>query len=650
MSVKHKSRTWLLTSLLLLCAAPVWAQSLPHKQYFGPNLVQNPGFESGLAPWQIPAQSAEVASQARNGQQSMGYTNTDAARYNVFTQHVKVEPGQALNFSAWVKGQAIDGKETGREDPSQGAGVYIESYDDKNNYISGNYPTSHKGTFDWQQVQGEYIVPTNAATTQVGLYFTKGMTGSAWFDDVQVNVIPFRSFLQYPNYRGLVKRSDATPWKFSVQTAPQPGWNKAPAAMQVVLLDDKQKTVFKSSARFETTRETTAVSIPAPRNLPPGHYTLKQSIIDPHKAVSLESQYPIQVVESMPTTYIDGEGFTVTEGKRFFPLGIYLGPTEDDHLQRLKDSGFNTILSYSFGPAEGADAFLDRAKKHDLKVLFSVAGKEGVYELATEKIKQFKSHPAMLAWYINDELGPEWRPELQRRYDQVAQADYNHPAFQVLYQVGQLDQYFGTSDVLATDPYWVGKLPDLTTTTDFTRKTVAGNQGVAASWMVTQIFDWAVYGEENKTHQPNLDEMRNQSFQAIINGATGLIFYSYFDLWFADHKRQDDRALFDKRWPDVAAMTQEIKALSPVILHGKKTELALPAQKRVEVAAWEYEGKKILMLANPYYQEETITFNLPRGCKVTNALQGSIKGEVANGKLTLTLPSMASGAFSLEKS
>jgi hypothetical protein len=645
--------SWLLAAMSLGCSVPVMAQqsTLPVKQVFGVNLVQNSGFETDATPWQIAEKTATITRDfAHGGANSLFYTNTDTARYNVFTQYVVAQPGQLLSFRAQIKGQEIAGKDAAREDPSQGAGIYAESYDATGKYIGGSYPPGLRGTFDWTQVQGEYTVPANAATTQVGLYFSKSITGSAWFDDVEVNLASFKSFLQFPNYRGMVKQGDKTPWKFLVHMTAQPTWKDASVKLDHVLQDETGKIIFDKSTTINVTEKNVDVMLSAPTGLTPGKYTLKQTIIDPNGEVAQKSQHFVQVVPEMPKTYIDAEGFTVVDGKRFFPLGLYLGPTEEEHLKRISDGGFNTILTYGYGREENPEAYLQRAQQHNLKVIYNVAGSTpDVLEVAGETIKKLKSNPALLAWYINDELGPEWKPELQRRYDQAAQLGPDQMVFQVLYQVEALDKYFGLTDVLGTDPYWVGKNADLTTTTDYTRKAIAATHGIEGVWTVPQIFDWSVYGAENKPHLPTLDEMRNQSYQSIINGATGLIFYSYFDLWFADHKRVEDKAIFEKRWPDVAAMTLEIKVITPAILHGKKVALALPAEKKVEVGAWEHEGQLLILLANPYYQEEKVTMAIPKGWKVAQVQQGAVKSSTANGEITFTLPAIGSGVFRLVK-
>lgn len=153
-------------------------------------------------------------------------------------------------------------------------------------------------------------------------------------------------------------------------------------------------------------------------------------------------------------------------------------------------------------------------------------------------------------------------------------------------------------------------------------------------------------------HQPSLDEMRNQAYQAIISGATGLFWYTYYDLKYVGYPRNKENIdvdVFDKRWADASSMAQEINKITPIILENKKFALQLPKKTDVQAAAWRDGEELLILLANPYYEAKTITFTLPVDWKIKDANQGQIKSPFANGKVTFTLPSVGSGGFRLSK-
>jgi hypothetical protein len=192
---------------------------------------------------------------------------------------------------------------------------------------------------------------------------------------------------------------------------------------------------------------------------------------------------------------------------------------------------------------------------------------------------------------------------------------------------------------------------DLTMTSEHTTNTTQAAHGAKGVWIVPQLMDWAVY-KKKPSHQPSRDEMRNQAYQAIIGGAKGLIFYTYYDLFFEKYPRNDstrNEALFQKRWADAAAMGQEIKALTPAILGGKNVALSLPESASVKASALEYQNELLILLANPYYEEKSVTLELPKSWQIKQPVQGEIKSTFVNGKVTFTLPSVGSGVFRLEK-
>jgi len=653
-SLLHRTQKYfyLAFSSLMVTALPAFAQTFTQPQ-LGPNLVKNAGFEEGTTGWNIPAGTAKTVSDvAHSGKSSLYYSNTDAARYKMFSQKLKVQPGQHLVFSVWVKGQNISGKE--------GAGLYVQSYAN-GKYIGGGFPSTITGTYDWQQVKGEYSVPANATDTSVGLYLRKGITGTAWFDDVEVRVEkpePFASFLKYPNYRGTIVQDDHRPWNYLVRINADPEWTHAPVKISTELTDSAGKVLLKKENAVASSATTATVTLDAPRNLPLGKYTLTQRITDPEGEVRLTSRHTICVVQKMPKVYIDAEGFTVVDGKRFFPLGVYLGPTSDEDLARISGGGFNTILAYGYGSGKDPEAYMERAARHHLKVVYSVkdmypnlrGASPDSLEKAAGYIKMMRDKPNLLGWYTNDELAASWLPQLQKMYDQVKELDPNHPAYQVLYQIGILEKYFDVTDVLGTDPYPVGSA-DLTKTSTNTRITISATHGAKGVWMVPQFMDWAVYHADRKQHPPTLDEMRNQSYQALINGATGLIFYSYYDMMYEKYPRGEstkNMELFKKRWADASSMAEEINKIIPIVLKGNnRVALDLPKNADVETGALRDGNQLLLMLANPYYETKSISFALPAGWAIKEATQGEIKSTFANGKATFTLPSVGSGVFRL---
>ena len=374
-------RTWqLLFVTALFCALPSCAKSSSQPIVNQPtaqpasassNLVKNPGFEDGVAHWKLPQNGATATSDAaHSGKSSLHYANTDPKTYNLMVQFLDVEPGQYIRFSGWVKGKNIQ-----NEKKSQGAGIYMQSTDANGKYISGAFPSTPQGTFDWTPLNSEYLVPPNATEVAIGCYLRKGTTGEAWFDDMQASIVPptpFVSLLTFPNYRGMVKVGDSHPWTSFIRINALPEWRSGDVTIHTVLSNASGKVLLDKSSKMPSTKSTFRLSFQPPANLPVGDYTLTQTFTDPNGKESLQQKNSIQVVSEMPKVYVDADGFTVVKGQRFFPLGVYYGDTSGDDFQRLEDGGFNTILGYKYGSGGGGEDYMKDAAKHHLQVIYSL--------------------------------------------------------------------------------------------------------------------------------------------------------------------------------------------------------------------------------------------------------------------------------------
>jgi len=315
--------------------------------------------------------------------------------------------------------------------------------------------------------------------------------------------------------------------------------------------------------------------------LPAGRYELRTRLLDEQGNVVGEDAEGVEVLqplEQRERVWIDDKGRTMVEGKPFFPFGLYLGPTEDEHLARIAAAGFNTILCYGYGQGADPKAYMDRAQKHGLRVIYSVKdfyegtkwtppqGKTGL-DVAREYVTMVRDHPALLAWYINDELEAKWIPRLKEMYELVMELDPKHPAFQVLCKPEEFGAYYRVTDVLGVDPYPVPRHP-LDMVGDWVDAGVKAVQERKPVWVVPQLHKWAIYSGEDKDREPTYEEKRCMAYLGIIHGARGMIFYSYFDLSREKNRSQAPPEVFEKRWEEVTRIAGEIKSLIPIVLNG----------------------------------------------------------------------------------
>ena len=181
----------------------------------------------------------------------------------------------------------------------------------------------------------------------------------------------------------------------------------------------------------------------------------------------------------------------------------------------------------------------------------------------THKVNTFKTHPAVISWYLNDERNPtNYLSQLEERYAAITQADGNHPVWSVHWNTAWLLQEAHTTDIVGMDSYPIDNLP-ITVVGDVADTALQTGKPL---WFVPQIFNWQDYPWDFRAatgRAPTREEMRAMTYLATNHGAKGLIYYSYFNI-------RDD-ADYAARWPQIKAIATEIDQLRPVLLSTYQT-------------------------------------------------------------------------------
>ncbi|MEN6545316.1 MAG: hypothetical protein ABFE07_04675, partial [Armatimonadia bacterium] len=154
-------------------------------------------------------------------------------------------------------------------------------------------------------------------------------------------------------------------------------------------------------------------------------------------------------------------------------------------------------------------------------------------EALRNRVNALKDHPALLAWYMADE--PELVPVLPQRsqeiYETVREADPYHPCIMLNDTVAGIYRYERGGDVLMPDPYpcfLKGGLAasPIEKTGRFMLAIKDATSGRKPAWVTPQGFNYGDYGKAGN-RGPNLTELRNQTYQAVVYGGKGFLWYTY---------------------------------------------------------------------------------------------------------------------------
>ncbi len=272
------------------------------------------------------------------------------------------------------------------------------------------------------------------------------------------------------------------------------------------------------------------------------------------------------------SAYIDEHNRFILNGEPFFPLGLYVVECTNGsytaELDEIADSPFDTLMNYAVNQC-GTDAtdaqilgYLDELTSRDLKLIFSLKdyfdGGQADIDTITHKVSTFKTHPAVISWYLNDERDPAtYLTQLEERYQKIRELDENHPVWSVHWWPDHMLAEAHTTDIVGIDSYPIAHRP----ITDVSAAVDATMQAGKPLWFVPQIFNWQDYPWDFRAatgRPPTREEMRAMTYLATNHGAKGLIYYSYFNI-------RDD-ADYGTRWPQIKEIASEIDQLRPVFL------------------------------------------------------------------------------------
>ncbi len=597
------------------------------------SLVENPSFEQAkpgsLLPggWHGPVPVYSIDRDVRRtGSASLKYVNGDARRYCLASQKLNLRPGRKYRFSVWVKTVEMTG-------PESGATICLEWLGKDGKWLGGAYPSGVKGTADWTRVEGVTRVPEDAASFSLLCYVRKQMTGTAWFDDVEVVQVvdpPMRTILLSPSYRGRLSGTEPQSVRLRVRLDLTDHEVAAETLRVDVRILDKTggEIVGQGSVCPSANAERpTDVVVPA-KGLSAGRYAIEARLSDGGGNVLQTTRHSLNRVvgDFSPKTAIDEHRRLLIDGKPFFPIGMYWSGINEKDIEVYSKSKFNCLMPYGSPSQEQ----MDLAHQHGLKVIYSIKdwyvgsrycppsidSPEKEEKAVRERVRKYRDHPALLAWYLNDELPQSFMPQLEAHQRWVAEEDAGHPTWVVLYQYRDVAAYLNTFDIIGTDPYPIGRSP-ASMAAQWTAETFRQVEGARPLWQVPQLHNWANYRktEEEKKgcYTPTFEEIRSMAWQCIAEGATGLVFYSWFDV-----KRNPD-VTFDQQWDGLKRIAAEIDRMTPVLL---STEAAPEVGVRYgessdDEAGWlhtlvrSHGGKVYVFAVNDGDGEGRVDFTLP---------------------------------------
>jgi hypothetical protein len=151
------------------------------------------------------------------------------------------------------------------------------------------------------------------------------------------------------------------------------------------------------------------------------------------------------------------------------------------------------------------------------------------------------------------------------RHNTMKDADPTVPTFMTLCVPQSYARYVHAAEVIAPDPYPI-RHASASTVPVYEMLTQAHTEAWKLGrpiWASLQCFG---YDNPNSWRVPTFAEVRNMTYLALLAGAKGVLYYTYYDTGFDMTKHPD-------LWRDMCTLPAEMKALEPWTLHGKRQKL-----------------------------------------------------------------------------
>ena len=579
----------------------------------------NPGFERGAANWTIPSSLWRIEEGAgRGGSAALVYENADPSAYTFPQCPVALEPGAIYRYGAWVKTDSLDdGKKSSPKvsiDYANANGMWIGA-----EYARAVAPPDAEG---WVRYEGETApVPATVAHGNIFGFVPKGSAGRVRFDDFTIEKISERliDVLVTSAYRN---EADDGEVSFVVTLFLNPKSTSLDSLAPVFAFtapDGKKAEV--APAVFDAAHA--ALSIDVSRL---AHGTNPVAFILRTREGRELARAEIAFTRGCAPRRVafDRFGRTLVDGRPFFPLGMYARDITPETLALYTNGApWNCVMPYH---APGRD-MLDLCGASGLMVMYSVkdivfgaqfakppysTSREASLAEISRRAEEVRNHPAVLAYYANDEAQPRQAGILREVGDLLHSIDSDHPVWHVTDKEYKIRPILGAFDVIGTDPYPVGleeRSKDRSSIGEVVRISRAARDemfNLVPVWQVVQAFDWSWDKRWTDEFQrfPTREEISSMTWQAIASGANGVIYYAFHRLCMGAPPEKRDEYL--RRVADAGAEVRDVMS----VLLSEPGPAVLSAPEGAVCRAWRTGSGELTLLA-------------------ANATRGEVKGSVA---------------------
>ena len=571
------------------------------------NLVKNPGFEDLDVPvWKLGKYMTVEEGVGRNGSRGVRWKSGDACcKTSYITQgDIPAEPGRIYSYEGWIKlgGGLTNGPVYFNMGCRTRGGKSLAHVEGRP--LIRQPQLKGKG---WVKVSGATArAPVGTAFVSISCHAPLNCTGEVFLDDFKVTASEKRyvEYVYTSAYRDLAvdgKVTFAVPYICPPEDCPL-----ADLAPEFVFkdADGRECRVRADRVGEDEPRETSFAATIDVARFALGTQNVRAELRTKDGKVLDAAEVAFTRAAARPPlkVWFDPLTRTIVDGKPFFPLGMYFGQNTREELDIYTQAAFNTVFCSASTQA------LDLVRSYGLKGIVGMLSYVDP-EILTRRLRELKDHPALLAWYTNDEMPPGLAPRQAMLQEVYRREDPHHPTFTVLDKPWQVRIFMPTFDVIGMDPYPIGNhRGGIETAYGWGASCARQCLDMRPMWQVPQAFNWRWFRkgpDEPEFRFPTPEEFRSMTWQAIAAGANGLMYYS-----FGAMRRQFKPDDFAYHWTYVKAVVAEVAKHIPILLSDGLPPTVEGATAAVPVRAWRNKDEVWLLAVNTLRKTQKVTLSV----------------------------------------
>jgi hypothetical protein len=337
----------------------------------------------------------------------------------------------------------------------------------------------------------------------------------------------------------------------------------------------------------------------------------------------------VQPPGKIMTQWDPGTGCLIVEGQPYLQLGVGGGGVKVETVRDTAAAGLNSMHVWFHSPVKWPDpadpgqvrGVLDECRRLGIRVISACTLSPSTCQTFAEwKTKamdifaQTRDHPAMLAWDIIDEPGPNWARDpdwtegnLQELHDACKVMDPYRPAFVNYYAWKPGYGFYGglnSTDIYSADCYFLGnwyggREPWRTATKSLALQTKMYDTMYADAHRDGKPchFWLHFYGGDDSYREPSIAENNAQTWLAFIHGFRMVSYFVY-------------RPMSLDLWHSVKPLVAEITSLTNVFGTPPLPGVVQSADPAIHCAAFRCQGAWYFVTCNATEQPVTTQLRL----------------------------------------